>query len=401
MTLGHDDLIRPLGLEPARAPRRATLPLGQVFVGFVASLFIMLAAYLTFVKDPFGGEPYAIAVVERARRPDPLPPQIPVQQAPEASDQPASSAGPSGQQSAADAERETGVRVVRGATGEAAQGVVIRVPPPPVRLAAAPDRRLVERSRHGSLPRIGPDGARPADVYARPAPQTPARAGRIAIVVGGLGLSQAMTTDAVAKLPAPVTLAFAPYGQELERQVAKAREDGHEVMLQVPMEPFDYPDNDPGPHTLTSSAQPAETLDRLYWVMSRFPGYVGIINYMGARFTSSETALTPVLKDVAARGLMVVDDGSSPRSLIGSTAQSMKLPAARGDTVVDVVPKASAIDDQLARLETIARERGSAIGVASGLPLTVERLVQWSRGLEAKGFVLVPVSAVVARPGRG
>ena len=401
MTLGHDDLIRPLGLEPARAPRRATLPLGQVLVGFVASLFMMLAAYLVFVKDPFGGEPYAIAVVERARRPDPPPPQTPVQQAPDTPDQPASSTGPSGQQSAADAERETGVRVVRGASGEAAQGVVIRVPTPPVKLAPAPDRRLVERSRHGSLPRIGPDGARPADVYARPAPQTPARAGRIAIVVGGLGLSQAMTADAVAKLPAPITLAFAPYGQELERQVAKAREDGHEVMLQVPMEPFDYPDNDPGPHTLTSSAQPAETLDRLYWVMSRFPGYVGIINYMGARFTSSETALTPVLKDIATRGLMVVDDGSSPRSLIGSTAQGLKLPSARGDTVVDVVPKASAIDDQLARLETIARERGSAIGVASGLPLTVERLVQWSRGLEAKGFVLVPVSAAVARPGKG
>ena len=105
MTLGHDDLIRPLGLEPARAPRRATLPLGQVFVGFVASLFMMLAAYLVFVKDPFGGEPYAIAVVERARRPDPLPPQTPAQQAPDAPDQPASSAGASGPQSAADAAR--------------------------------------------------------------------------------------------------------------------------------------------------------------------------------------------------------------------------------------------------------------------------------------------------------
>jgi polysaccharide deacetylase 2 family uncharacterized protein YibQ len=399
VTLGHDDLIRPLGLEPARAPRRVTLPLGQVFVGFVASMFMALAAYLVFVKDPFGGEPYAIAVVERARRPDPLPPQVPVQQAPDAPDQQAS-AGTPGQQSAADAERETGVRVVRGGAGETAQGVVIRVPTPPVKLAAAPDRRLVERSRHGSLPRIGADGARPADVYARPAPQTPARVGRIAIVVGGLGLSQSMTSDAVSKLPGPVTLAFAPYGPELERQVARAREDGHEVMLQVPMEPFDYPDNDPGPHTLTASAQPAETLDRLHWVMSRFTGYVGIINYMGARFTSSEPALTPVLKDIATRGLMVLDDGSSPRSLIGSTAQALKLPASRGDTVVDTVPKASAIDDQLARLETIARERGSAIGVASGLPLTVERLVQWSRGLEARGFVLVPVSAAVARPGR-
>ena len=32
--------------------------------------------------------------------------------------------------------------------------------------------------------------------------------------------------------------------------VARAREAGHEVLLEVPMEPFDYPDNDPGPQTL-------------------------------------------------------------------------------------------------------------------------------------------------------
>ena len=34
------------------------------------------------------------------------------------------------------------------------------------------------------------------------------------------------------------------------RQTQRARSEGHELFLQAPMEPFDYPDNDPGPQTL-------------------------------------------------------------------------------------------------------------------------------------------------------
>ena len=100
-------------------------------------------------------------------------------------------------------------------------------------------------------------------------------------MVGGLGIGANTTADALRKLPGPMTLAFAPYGGDLERQAARAREAGHEVMLQVPMEPFDYPDNDPGPHTLLTSIDAGQNLDRLHWLMSRFQGYVGIVNSMG------------------------------------------------------------------------------------------------------------------------
>jgi polysaccharide deacetylase 2 family uncharacterized protein YibQ len=373
------------------------VPAGQLFVGGVAIVFLALAAWLAIAKDPFGGEPYAIASIERAKAPEPpvAPPADPVPtiarpEAPTTSDR----------ATAAEVELQSGVKVVRG-TGEVAQGLVIRVPQPGGKLAPAPDKRLVERSRHGILPRIGSDGARPAEVYARPAPAVAGKSVRIALVVGGMGLSQSTTSDAIARLPADVTLAFAPYGTELERQVARAREEGHEVMLQVPMEPFDYPDNDPGPHTLTTKAQPSEVMDRLQWVMSRFPGYVGVVNYMGGKFTSSETALAPVLRDWASRGLVALDDGTSPRSQLGAVATGLKLPAARADTTVDAVPKAAAIDDQLARLETIAREKGTAIGVATALPVTLDRIAAWAKGLEAKGIRLVPLTAVIAKPGRG
>ena len=148
---------------------------------------------------------------------------------------------------------------------------------------AAIDQKFVEMTPHGLVPKIAADGVRPADAFAQPVKALPGKpdAPRVALIVGGLGVSTSATSDAIAKLPGPVTLAFMPYGSDVVALVARARGEGHEVLLQVPMEPFDYPDNDPGPQTLLTSLAPQQNIDRLYWLMSRIQAYVGIINMMG------------------------------------------------------------------------------------------------------------------------
>jgi polysaccharide deacetylase 2 family uncharacterized protein YibQ len=194
-----------------------------------------------------------------------------------------------------------------------------------------------------------------------------------------------------------VTFAFSPYGGDLERQVARARANGHEVMLQVPMEPFDYPDNDPGPHTLLASVDAGQNLDRLHWLMSRFQGYVGLVNTMGGRFSASEQAMAPVLRDAAARGLIYADDGSSARSLASQIAGASNLPFAKADIVIDQVSTAADIDKALGRLETIARSRGTAVGFAGALPVSIERIARWAKAAEKRGIQLVPITAAAAR----
>ncbi len=262
-----------------------------------------------------------------------------------------------------------------------------------------PEQRLLEATRHGAVPKIGPDGKRPSEVYARVAkltgkPNSP----RIAIVINGLGVSGTATQSAMTKLPGPVTFAFGPYGFEIDRTVANARNDGHEVLLQIPMEPFDYPDNDPGPQTLLVSLTAEQNVDRLHWLMSRFQGYVGISNFMGARFTASEPALAPVLKEASQRGLIYVDDGSSHRSLAGQIASANNLTFAKAEIVIDATPTPPNIDRALAKLEQIAKERGIAVGVASALPASIDRIAAWAKAVESRGFVLVPISAVAAKP---
>ena len=124
-----------------------------------------------------------------------------------------------------------------------------------------------------------------------------------------------------------MTLAFVPYGADVAALATRARDAGHEILLQVPMEPFDYPDNDPGPQTLLTTLTPQQNIDRLHTVMGKFQGYVGMTNTMGARFTASEDSFAPILRETAKRGLIFVDDGSNPRSAAGRIAGANNCPS--------------------------------------------------------------------------
>ena len=260
-------------------------------------------------------------------------------------------------------------------------------------LAAISERGLRAKTPYGYVPAIGKGGQRPSEVYAR---QPGARRGakpRIAIVIGGMGISAEGTHVAINRLAPDITLAFAPYGTGLQLLADKARREGHEIMLQLPMEPFDYPDNDPGPKTMLTSLPPSENIKRLEWLMSRFTGFFGVTNYMGARFTTSEPALKPVLDWIGRHGLVYLDDGSSPRSRVPATGRETGLNVVRAHEVIDQGQTEASIKAALKRLETRALEDGLAIGVGTGLAQTVSLVSNWSKELKKRGIMLVPVSS--------
>ena len=158
------------------------------------------------------------------------------------------------------------------------------------------------------------------------------------------------------------------------------------------MEPFDYPDNDPGPQTLLTSLAPAQNIERLHWLMSRLPGLCRPRQLMGARFTASEAAFAPILRETAKRGLIFVDDGTTPRSVAGQIAGANNLPFAKADLVIDAVPTPAEIDHALARLEMIARERGFAVGIASRCRSRSSASPFGRRRRRAAASLLVPIT---------
>ena len=260
------------------------------------------------------------------------------------------------------------------------------------RVAERPDPDLVEDSPYGTLPKIGDDGRRPFETYARP--WSGARGTRVAIVVGGLGLSQTGTQNAIRELPSEITLGFAASGNSLTRWMQEARRDGHELVLQVPMEPFDYPDNDPGPATLLSTAAKKENLANLHRALGRVTNYAGVMNYLGGRFLSTGDALDPVMRDLSARGLMFLDDGSAAMSLSGRYAKALSMPHANADLQLDAEVSEAAVLKKLDELERIARRNGSAIGVAASFDEVVTAVARWSEEASGRGIEIVGVSAL-------
>lgn len=394
-----DDLTAPLGARPPKKkPFAVTAVLPQALAGALGLFILIFVLWAAIAHNPMGGEPViAVAINTPNGKAGPAGDGGPV--GPNRYDGPAP--GPAAEaepaSSPASAAGTRTVTIIDGTSGKR-QDVIIPGPADAKRAPVEP--KLLETSRHGPIPKVAQDGTRPADIYARPvktAEGATPNAPRVVIVIGGLGVGVGNTMDAISKLPAPVTLAFTPYGNDIDKFVARARGDNHEVLLQVPMEPFDYPDNDPGPQTLLSTLAGEQNVDRLHWLFSRFQGYVGVTNFMGARFTASEQAMAPVLREVARRGLIYVDDGSSPRSVANQIAGANNLPFAKTDVVIDSVSSPEEIDKALTRLETMARDRGIAVGYGSALPVTIERIAAWAKAVQGRGIVLAPVSAAAVK----
>ncbi len=282
-------------------------------------------------------------------------------------------------------------------------GVVIIRDPSAVgqnlRVAHLPDQALIEQSETGPLPIRAADGRRPFDVYA--APWSGARGARVAIVIGGLAVSQTGTQQAIQKLPPEVTLAFASQGNSIGRWMQAARREGHEIIMQVPLEPFDYPNVNSGRNTLTVEASAQANVKSLRWTLSRTTNYAGVMNYMGARFSTDPAAMAPMMGELGKRGLMYLDDGSFARSVAAGEALKSGVPFAEGDATIDAVRERGEILKKLDELERTARARGFAIGTGSAFDVTVDAVASWVNEAKKRGIEIVPVSAVASDPERG
>lgn len=255
----------------------------------------------------------------------------------------------------------------------------------------APLEGFYETGPGGPLPIINASGVRPDQAYAMDfdgAADVPT----VSIIVGGLGLSESLTARAIEALPAEVTLSFAPYADDLQTWINRARADGHEVLLELPMEPFDYPNNDPGPHTLLVDASATENARRLAWLLSRTAGYVGVANYLGARLGAAEGPLTELFTALEARGLSIFHDGAGRRAILSQAGRQANARMTIADRVVDSDPTPRAIDGRLLELEALALQNGTALGSGFAYPATVDTVAAWADGLEGRGYQLAPAS---------
>jgi polysaccharide deacetylase 2 family uncharacterized protein YibQ len=178
----------------------------------------------------------------------------------------------------------------------------------------------------------------------------------------------------------------------------EARRGGHEILLQVPLEPFDYPANDPGPETLLTTKPAARNIENLHKAMGEITNYTGVMNYLGGRFLSDPAAMEPVMRDIGKRGLLFLDDGTSAQSKTAAIAKGTELPYAFADLQLDGQLDINAVLKKLDELERIARKNGQAIGVASAFDESVDAIAKWSEEAAMRGIEIVGVAALSNDP---
>jgi hypothetical protein len=262
---------------------------------------------------------------------------------------------------------------------------------------ARPDPQLLEPSPVGPLPRLGPEGRSSIRSYARAFDRADTRP-RIALVINNMGLFAQHSEEAIRRLPGGITLAFSPYAPRPERLLDLARTRGMELLIALPLEPQGYGQvADPGDRALLTSLTLTENFDRLDWALSRIQGQVGAIGGLGGmrgeRFAASAELLGAVQQALTRRGLLYID----PRPGAPQPARAF----GRGVDLLIDEPSAVRVEVErrLAELEAVARQNGSALGLANDpVPSVVAAIANWSAGLESRGAVIAPVTVLIRRP---
>ncbi len=262
-----------------------------------------------------------------------------------------------------------------------------------VKLMPAPDARVSEDTPEGPLPKISEFGLKPWLVYARPFNLADKRP-RIAVVIADLGLSEPLTEKAILETPPTVTLSFNPVENVVGAWGARARQEGHEFLLQLPVEPYDYPNSDPGPDALLVNLSSTENLSRLMKTFRKASGYIGVTTTYGSSFTSDSSDFPLILQTLQSRGLVVLDSRAAPHSVVTDMARNASVPVAVVNQHLDANLAPEEIQAALAELEKTAQRNGRAIGMTSATPLMLSQLQAWMETLPGKGIALAPVSAI-------
>jgi polysaccharide deacetylase 2 family uncharacterized protein YibQ len=272
--------------------------------------------------------------------------------------------------------------------GDVVAGAVV----PSVSAVRGVNDALTEKSKDGLLPKIAADGTKPWKYYSK-STEYKGDYPVIAIIVTGLGTSKA-ATEAAIKLPENITLSFSPYARNVESWATAARVTGHEVMLDLPLQPADYPASDPGPYGLLTDSTPEANEKKLQWLLSRFGAFTGVLTPLNDGFVNDTAALAGLFDAVARRGLIMALSRDVVKNEAHKMLEESDSPVLVADVILDEDLSETSINTRIATLQQRAKERGYAVGVAQNYPITIKQLSALPERFSKEGFMLMPASYV-------
>lgn len=213
---------------------------------------------------------------------------------------------------------------------------------------------------------------------------------KISLVLTGLGLNNQETASAITDLPPEISLAFLPYTRDIEQQLTLSKQNGHENLILIPMEPMSFPDDDPGPGLLLTGMTAHELRVRFAKLLGESKTFVGIVNSQGSRFIASSGDVQVLFSDIKKRKLIFVEQPSTFRSSADKLAQDNKIPFIKQSCIIDLSDESSS--DKWYAIANTAKQKGYVSVSVKMQPGSVELIKNISEAMVKDGIELVPVT---------
>ncbi len=210
------------------------------------------------------------------------------------------------------------------------------------------------------------------------------------------GLDAPAPSAAVLGIPAPLTLVYAADADSALAEAQRARRAGHELLGVLPAA------GGSAQSALDPDLDTPELKQRLARSLERMSGFVGVRLPVAGGIAGDAPRLQIVLRELSRRGLLLVDTAGGSSTAAGF-ARKLETPFAVRDVELPAEASPEELGRQLASVERLARERGSAIASGSTSGPLVKAIERWVPLASSRGLRIVPLSAVVrhrAQPAR-
>lgn len=259
-------------------------------------------------------------------------------------------------------------------------------------LREAPVEGFYEVSAVGKLPIAKSPTQTPFLIYSKPFVLNKDKP-YISVVINDFGLSESLSRDMIETLPSNVTFILSPYSQNPEDWIKRAREDGHEVWIGLPVENENFPLSDPGAKALLTRVSLQYNQDRLEWVLGRTVGYTGVAAFTDGALEEARNVFEKMIRGMLGRGIGYFEINTQDDSFILPLAKDMRVPHAHNSATIEVLDETNAGVKQIyARIN----RNGHAVALIEPSPVNLKALSGWLVSLEEDGIASVPLSAVAA-----
>lgn len=253
----------------------------------------------------------------------------------------------------------------------------------------------IAKTTESSKPDIPP--VKPIEIMADPSKMTAKDSGspKIAIIIDDLGYKPISSLNALLDLKFPITFAIIPHLPYSSSNAISLYKNQYEIILHMPMEPGNYPTNNPGEGAILTNMNEANIREAIRSGFKSVPFCDGMNNHMGSKVTANRTLMRTIMSEVKERDMFYVDSKTSASSVAFEVAKSMHVPTAQRHVFLDHEDTYEFVIKQLEETREIADKRGLAIAIGHPYPATLKALAEKMPELDRAGYKFIFASEAV------